>query len=106
MTTHADHQHHLGRRWESPKRKNVVTSAWRFFNPAIAKPLVVVLMLLALSTVYWVALINARHQYRDLRARFCDHLVADFYARNPRLRQLPLIDSCLEFEMLTGESPR
>jgi len=65
--------------------------------------LVVILVAAAVVAIYGVALVNARLNYQRLRLAYCGHLVADFYARNPRLRQLPLLDACIELEQLTGE---
>lgn len=99
--------HHSSRAWGSDfsttSRQSLAGKAWRLFNPAVAWPIVVIVAAGILLAVYGVARVHAEHRYRSLRERHCATLVQHFYARNPRIRQWPLFDSCLEWEQLTGE---
>ena len=78
----------------------------RHFRPGITAAMVAILGVGGLIIVYGVVLAHARHDYRALRARYCEHLVQGFYARHPTLKLAKLSDACVEWEALSGEVVR
>lgn len=109
MLSRAHHHQQLGRPSETFRHNSFHRAwhaAWRFFNPAVAWPVAGILAVALVTALYGIALVHAQQRYLDLRARYCTHLVEGFYARNPRLRSLKLVDACLEWEQLSGEAIR